>query len=530
MPVLTAIDVLGVQRFIFSSNRLRDAVAGSYLVHWSTSRDGALEGLVPKEKILLAGGGNAIVEFDSAEKARKFAAYYSRSLYDNAYGLEAAIAHQSFEPGGLAQALQNIQTELARQKVERVPAAPLLGLSVTASCQETGQPATGFDTDTKFDTDTNEPPVPLSRDVLNRRGVNEEANAHWSEYLINKDGFNFPMEMDHLGRTMGDTSQIGVVHVDGNGVGKKIASWLSRKIEDQADDDTVRREYREWSRAIDELGKEAFQTVTDRIWRAIKKEITEGKEKATVKGKQTDLSFELKRHEGKWMLPLRPILLGGDDLTFVCDGRIALDLAETALAVFEGSDVPHLGKITACAGVAITRVHAPFTRAYELAGKLCDNAKALVKQKDISSCALDWHIGLSRPGESLSEIRKRQYCANGYQLTCRPYLVGASAGDTETWRWLTQALLDDPVRGLRGAPWSERRNKAKALAEMVREGPAGVMKAFNTWHVVDKNLDLPHDLENGFFDESRSPLLDALEILDLHMVLEPQYSEPKGEA
>jgi len=48
--------------------------------------------------------------------------------------------------------------------------------------------------------------------------------------------------------------------------------------------------------------------------------------------------------------------------------------------------------------------------------------------------------------------------------------------------------------------------------------------------VVDKNLDLPHDLENGFFDESRSPLLDALEILDLHMVLEPQYSEPKGEA
>jgi len=53
MPVLTAIDVLGVQRFIFSSNRLRDVVAGSYLVHRSTTREGALEDLVPREKILL---------------------------------------------------------------------------------------------------------------------------------------------------------------------------------------------------------------------------------------------------------------------------------------------------------------------------------------------------------------------------------------------------------------------------------------------------------------------------------------------
>ncbi|MCX9080546.1 MAG: hypothetical protein OIN84_21475, partial [Candidatus Methanoperedens sp.] len=74
MPVLTAIDVLGVQRFIFSSNRLKDVVTGSYWVHWSTSREGALKDLVSREKILLAGGGNAIIEYDSIEKAREFAA------------------------------------------------------------------------------------------------------------------------------------------------------------------------------------------------------------------------------------------------------------------------------------------------------------------------------------------------------------------------------------------------------------------------------------------------------------------------
>lgn len=545
MPVLTAIDVLGVQRFIFSSNRLRDMVAGSYLVHRSTTREGALEDLVPREKILLAGGGNALVEFDSAEKAREFAARYTRRLYDNAYGLEAAIAHRSFEHGGLAQALLNIQIELARNKSERVPAAPLLGLSVTASCRETGLPATGFDPkeptiplsrqmskDGRGGSQTfgqKEPPVPLSRDVLNRRGVKEEANAHWSKYLINMDGFDFPMEMDHLGRAGGDISQIGVVHVDGNGVGKKIASWLSRKIEDQADDDTVRREYQEWSLAIDKLGEKTFKAVIDRVVNCI----TDDNRPLGIKGKPEKLGFNLNKvkvkenEKEKWMLPLRPILLGGDDLTFVCDGRIALDLAETALGVFKNSDIAHLGKITACAGVAITRVHAPFARAYKLAEKLCRSAKVMLKENGIDDCALDWHIGLSRPEETVTSIRERQYQRNTNQLTCRPYRLSSENDDELNWRWLSETLLDDPVVGLRGKKWSTRRNKVKAFAELVREGPDGVkaaLKAWNVtakeWNVAAKELCLPEPIAENGFHEKHTPLLDALELLDLHLVLE----------
>jgi len=512
MPVLTAIDVLGVQRFVFMSNRLRDVVTGSYLVHWSTSEEGALKGLISTENILLAGGGNAIVETESMEEARLLAARYSRRLHDEAPGLEVALVHKEYDKGGLSRALFDIQIELARTKTERFPSAPLLGLSVTASCKETGLPSIGFD--------SSEPTIPLSKEILKRRDKLTEASLHWEAYLEKWDGFAFPMELDLLGRTMHDTSLIGVVHVDGNSVGRRIKQWLVEKSESGTDDTTVRREYREWSKAIDQLAKEAFQAVVNHICQRLEKSVEDGREKMKVTGKPSKLAFELRELDGRWMLPLRPILLAGDDLTFVCDGRIALDLAEKALTVFDTSDIPHIGQIHACAGVAVVRVHAPFSRAYEMAEKLCSSAKHMLNKRNEQGCAMDWHIGVSRPEETVEGIRERQYRTNGCLLTCRPYRLD-SPNDPETWNWLSKTLLDHKTLGLRQGAWLERRNKVKAFSRLVREGPNSVREALEAWKVVDPNLELPKPIaEDGFFSKTRTPLLDALELLDLHLVLE----------
>ncbi|MDD3925072.1 MAG: hypothetical protein PHT33_00260 [bacterium] len=521
MPVLTAIDVTGVQRFVFSSNRLRDVVAGSWLVYWSTSNDGALNGLVAKENILLAGGGNVIVKFESIDKACKFTSLYTRSLHDKVPGLEVVVVHRSFKDGGLAKVLQEIQVELARMKTERIPASPLLGLSVTAACHETGLPATGFD--------EKDPAVPLSKEVLKRREKSDNAGTRWASFLHKYPGFAFPLELDQLGRTYGETSLIGVVHVDGNGVGRKIAEWLSTKAENGVKDADVELEYRDWSQAIDRLGREAFQAAVDRVRQAIKETVEDDEESMRITGQPAGLDFRLTKVDDDWMLPLRPILLGGDDLTFVCDGRIALDLAETILSIFDRSTIPQLGKISACAGVAIVRGHAPFIRAYKLAESLCASAKCMLKEKNDPDCALDWHVGASRPGESVSSIREKQYRANGHQLTCRPYRLNVGKNRAESWNWLSNTLLDDLQVGLRGVRWSERRNKVKSFYKLVREGPEYVRASLDAWQVVDENLQLPQEIENGFLAESRTPLLDALELLDLHLVLKPDDRDQGNE-
>jgi len=513
MPVLTAIDVLRVQQFVFASNRLRDVVSGSWLVHWSTSGDGALKDLVHRESLLMAGGGNAFIEFKSWEEARYFALCYTRRLYDEAPGLEVVVVHKAYDSGGLARALQEIQIELARVKCERIPASPLLGLSVTAACRESGLPAVGFD--------HKEPTVPLSGEVLSRRRKVGKATKRWADFLSQCPGFAFPSELDQLGRTYGDTSLIGVVYVDGNGVGQKIKNWLDKKAKSEAKDEVVRSEYREWSKAIDKLVDEVFQSVLDRVYRASRKVLNNnGPELMKITGTPAGLGFELSNENGKWLLPLRPILLGGDEFTFVCDGRIALDLAEQAVSQFEKSDIPHLGNICACAGVAIVPAHTPFSRSYSLAENLCFSAKQMLKIKGYKGCALDWHIGTSSSGEVLDKVR-RQYHMKDHSLTCRPYRLGSGAGDEESWRWLSGTLLEETERGLRGSRWSQGRNKVKALAEIIREGPESVGAALRSWKAAASQLSLPESIEeDGFIAKNRTPLLDAVELLDLHLILD----------
>lgn len=506
MPVLTGIDVLGVQRYVFASNRLRDVVAASWLVHWATAIDGALDR--DHGDVLLASGGNAILCFSDQAKARAFVSRYTRRLYDEAPGLDVAVAHRPYNTGGLASGIQQLQIDLARTKLERVPSVPQLGISVTASCRASGIPAVGLDPWDQA--------APLSRMVLRWRDpdVHQRAIGRWSAFLNQHDPFAFPLDLDELGRTREDTSLVGVVHIDGNGIGKRIASWLRRCVDEGQPDDTVSRELREWSTALNDVGRRSLDTVVKRVIGAI-----DGEGRLT--GALPNLGFDLDRSDGRILLPLRPVLLGGDDLTFLCDGRISLDLAETAIEAFT-ADLPKLGKVTACAGVAIVPSHAPFDRAYELAETLCASAKSRRRERNDGESWIDWHIGLPRPGEGVGRLRARVYthCLPGkrIELTCRPYRLGVTANDSETWRWLSRTVLGTGPDGFRGARWARHRNKLKELASIAREGADGVSRAREAWTAA---ADLPWpgglDPTNGFLDGVRTPLLDAVELLDLHL-------------
>src|ERR1700727_970668 len=108
MPVLTAIDILGIQSYIFASNRLRDVIGASYLVEWATNQDGGLRleiENVPTPKVVVAAGGNAILRFDTIDAAKQFVLHYSRRLLDKAPGLDVTIAHQPYDHGKLARGL-----------------------------------------------------------------------------------------------------------------------------------------------------------------------------------------------------------------------------------------------------------------------------------------------------------------------------------------------------------------------------------------------------------------------------------------
>lgn len=551
MPVVTGIDVLGIQGYVFASNRLRDVLAASWMVDHVVNRDAdsLVQWGMTDDRVLLAAGGNAIVEFASLDDARSWTRRYTRWLQDEAPGIEVAVAHRAYDGRSLAWGLKALAVDLARAKLERRPSAPQLGLGVTAACSVTGLPATSIDQRDR---------VPISRriEILRSGEVQRRAKERWDSHLPKilerARGWNvdFPLEIDLMGRSRGETSLVGIVHVDGNGVGKAINAWLNRCLEEDVGDDRARTEYREWSHAIDELGESVLRAIIRRVASCIFEEANEHGEKlCAVRGTPHDLGFPLRdwrddktRRSAKHtvFLPFRPVLLGGDDLTFVCDGRIALDLAAAALREFEAHQIPHIGQggcmrtLSACAGAALVKAHAPFRRSYDLAGSLCASGKRA--RQDVnqqarvdSGCWLDWHAGSTRPAETVQDLRRREY--QDGNLTMRPYPLVHFDGREQSWAWLDTELVgpgntpETAKQGLRGAAcWAGSRNRVKRLGSLVPDGSDSIRRQVKAWNTIEDGVQLPAHLAAGGFIGQRTPLLDAVELLDLHVRLEPDPS------
>lgn len=541
MSVITGIDVLGIQAYVFASNRLRDVLSASWMVEHITSREALTQWGLDADAVLLSAGGNAVLEFETLEDARSWTMRYTRWLHDEAPGLEVVVAHREYTRQPLAWALKALQIDLARAKLERIPSAPQLGLSVTASCSITGLPATEVDYGEL-----------ISPRIKRLRQRQVDARQRWSRFLpaalphAPSWSATFPDKLDQMGRSHGETSTLGVVHVDGNSVGKAITAWLDACLDNEVDDATVRTQYREWSSAISGLGEAVLRAVVQRAASALHDASRGGELRIALRGTPEELSFDLRRDGSSVLLPIRPLLLGGDDLTFVCDGRIALDLAVTALREFEKHSIPYLGHnggdavLSACAGVALVKPHAPFHRSYELADALCASAKHARRLANDSRRAetgswLDWHVGTPRPGESVEAIRTRQFRRGNNKLSMRPYPLDDS-GSRKGWLWLDREVLgpdaeaNEAFRGFRqqvggGQPgpngWSGSRSRVKLLGQLVGEGGDAVKRQIEAWRAIEREVSLPGRLSDTGFIGDFTPLLDAIELLDLHLRLDP---------
>jgi len=122
------------------------------------------------------------------------------------------------------------------------------------------------------------------------------------------------------------------------------------------------------------------------------------------------------------VIPIRKVVLAGDDVCYITDARIALECAYIFLRELEKHSV--MGeKITACAGIAIVKEKYPFFKTYELSEELCKNAKSSIEEGKIES-RIDWHIVQGEYNNNLDEIRNTVYkTLDGKDLSMRPLVV-----------------------------------------------------------------------------------------------------------
>ena len=323
---------------------------------------------------------------------------------------------------------------------------------------------------------------------------------------LNEDPFQleraFQDASDEVGATnpLPELSSVGVIHIDGNGVGA-IMRDLGRAFDtvdaclDSLKDAAYKRRDNPCSMRDDRFQWFVME-VNYRLDGVVNQAVAEA-------WQTVDNIAGVNRLK---TLPVVPVLVGGDDVTIYTDGRYAIPFAEAyirhyerltgkdellkQLAVVAGAKKP--GPLTASAGVAIVGRNFPFHIAYDLAEGLVSRGKKLGKKKDTVPCStIDFHVlrdaTVLDPEDTLDEYKGR---------TQRPFLIGHYApqriGDATTtsseqtpaaapqplssWARILQAVAafdgkkpDDPTQ-ITGDPFPRARGNriVKLLADYVK--------------------------------------------------------------
>jgi hypothetical protein len=540
--VVTVLDTTGIQPYIFGSNRLRENVGASYLVSQVTDewvkevlkdlRDDKNknwkiqipahpedkpyieEDITLNAELVYAGGGNTVLLFQTIDYAKEFTRKLSRKILEKAPGINLVAAHKEFEWNGkstpLYEVIQEVmKNEVDRAKQQRVPSAPLLGLGVTADCRSSRLVAVGISNEEQYKMPSEHQAYPISREIGAKLVAVNAANKQLKHFIFDskkphkKDDYKIPLDVDDMGRSEGESSYIAIVHADGNNMGKRFQDVGK----DKSNRDYI-IEVRKLSNSIQEAGKNALKKVYETVVKSLDS------------GSLTE-KINLKDNT----LPFRPIVYGGDDVTFVCDGRLGLELAAIYLQEFEDQSVSYGGKLTACAGVCIVKSHYPFARAYELSEDLCKSAKKYVKTKNKDESAIDWHLAASGLIGSVNDIREREYQGAEGKLYMRPVLL-AQDDEWRTWQGLKKVIqeLNNNER------WKDKRNKVIALREILRKGSRATKEYLKAYGLADLPLFKNDDnqatqlSQNGWLN-GICGYFDAIEAMEFYVSLTEDTDE-----
>jgi hypothetical protein len=455
---LVLMETSGNQAFIFSTNKLRENVGASEVTYrvcsqwvleavtqitqnqlentesklWDEDSERLRENLLnpklnpPIEaessrgiEVIIAVSGKALLITRELAQAQQIIEYVTLKALKEAPGLTVCGAIEAFTWNtSLPKASQALHKKFeVVRSLYPSPELRFLRLPIVEDCRTSGLPAA------KLDDAPGQKPVARSQASLSKREWAEKALNHRLPILIKDQPFKFAKSTDRILDEGTEASWLAVIHADGNGLGQifiNLEQYINgdRPVaSDHSDSSHSNRNYieqfRAFSLALDVCTRKAFIAALN------------------VFPADQDC------------LPLVPLILGGDDLTVVCDAKYALAFTQTFLEGFEqetrqSTIISHIasqafkietGQLSACAGIAIVKSHFPFFSAYQLAEDLTKSAKVVkeyVKQGDrvIPCSAIDYHILYDTRGTDLQSIRDRLTQDQAQTLLYnRPYVV-----------------------------------------------------------------------------------------------------------
>jgi hypothetical protein len=447
----------GIQRWVLEGGRLRDIAASSNLLARAASSDDSdilqevldQTGFTPE--FSRRAGGAFMLHYSTATEDAQFArfrALWRLTFMQIAPGLEYV---ESFGHGDTPIKARENAYDSSLQKRHKAgrenSAASLmpLGHPFAALAQRTGRPAT----ETAEYEDDGEERIDLITGAKRKASVGIGA---LETKFCQSQNFRWPdqMEADRYGQATlfpfeGDEQWIAVVHADISALGEfyKAVGSAAAQLSDAS----------------------AGLAMALGAAKAIESSLIAAAQKAT----EHTLLDVAKKCAG--IMPARPVLLGGDDVTMIVRGDLALpfinrflieleDVSEVKLKDFADAhgistdDRKDLAvRLTATAGIAFGKSKQPFFRLLDLAESLCGFAKKVAKAKrnrKRSPSLVAFHrVTESALVADAGDLIDRLTLTDGRKLTMQPYRVGSIEVDIprlDQLEQLKQLLYEDVLK------------------------------------------------------------------------------------
>ena len=530
--VLVMYDIRGIQDYIFRTSKMKDAIGASAIVEgifedtlekaitiirkdrditglltWNDDRN--LETYSDEEDVvvLYIGGGNAVIRVSDRELALRINRIMARETIERTYSLQLACAMVDVT-GNYAEDYRKLNTEMTRTKETMAESKPFGALPVMRIENKTGYPVT-------CESDMDE-----SRETLVKKRAGEKQRS----------GVNKNMKLiDNYVTEKGVDSTVAIVHIDGNNMGLRIRRLLENVVDYQTAVPLMRRV----SYNINKGYKETFEEMADYFNNQVGKHVA-------YQGKSLKNCF------------VSRVLVAGDDITYICNGKIALATVQFFAESISGKylvnklDIPENGKpedykFSVCGGIAYISSHFPFHSGYDVAESCCDSAKKRAKQKENLREGrvgnwVDFHICRNVQSKNLKKVRITEYITpEGEHLLRRPYRFEDPSSGMPEVRTAGTTKSDDLFRF---------RSFHEAVTYFQRSGnwPRSQVKQMrNTYPLGGREMDrlmaflssrgrkLPGDQvtnrENAYYvskDENKTyaKYYDALEMSDLYIGLD----------
>lgn len=517
--VMAMYDIRGIQKYIYHTPRIRDAIGASSIVEnlvadglkkaskdlhlkseleWYTDQGPVTFNPAWNKdldlQVLYIGGGNAVVlEKNSVNvEVNKIIARY---VLDQTYSLQLAAAKVPVTES-YREDYQKLQKIMEKVKATMPDSKPVGAFPVTKREIATGNPISET-----FYSDNRQEEV--SRETLLKKNMAsrtyQQDQSKWESRIL-----------DNYVDNKGEDSTIAVVHLDGNNMGKRIGSLLENKETYEEAANAMRRISLNISRS--------YQHVFDDMQKYF-------------------TSCTPVNHNNHYFV--RKIIIAGDDITYVCTGRIALatmqyyaqHISSYAMNGEKDEKSIHDYGFSVCGGAALIHSHFPFSVAYNVAEALCDNAKDKAKRpenKEVYSRTInghemtfervgnyiDFHICKNVHAEDLDEMRRKEYItSSGESLLLRPYYIPTEhegklrregPDNFDNFRENMKSLKDED-----GIP----RSLLKEIRNTYPEGKdemnmlVSFLKSRN-WHMPDGTLNMYTD------DQKTARWYDAVEMMD----------------